>query len=109
MAITLDTGNRSYPVNILYKFIAGRYRPVRVADGPITARYRYIKDASPHRSDSNEYTQHTFARYKKKISLNYPHIVFGGNLCGLQNVFDSSMVNEPSGFEPLKFYYTQIY
>ena len=28
------------PVSILYKFIAGRYRPVRVADGPITARYK---------------------------------------------------------------------
>ena len=27
------------PVSILYKSIAGRYRPVRVADGPITARY----------------------------------------------------------------------
>ena len=57
---------------------------------------------SPHRGDSNEYTQHTFTRYKKKISLHYPYIVFGGNPCGLKN--DSSMVNEPSGFEPLKFY-----
>ena len=35
-----------YPVSILYKSIAGRYRPVRVADGPITARYRFIKNAS---------------------------------------------------------------
>ena len=52
---------------------------------------------SPHRGDSNECTQHTFAIYKKKISLNYPHIVFGGNPCGVKNVFDSSMVNEPSG------------
>ena len=34
------------PVNILYKSIAGHYRPVRVADGPITARYRFIKNAS---------------------------------------------------------------
>ena len=33
-------------VSILYKSIAGRYRPVRVADGPITARYRVIKNAS---------------------------------------------------------------
>ena len=59
---------------------------------------------SPRRNDSNQSTQHTFARQKKKISLNYPYIVFGGNPCGLKNVFDSSMVNEPSGFEPLKFY-----
>ena len=35
-----------YPVSILYKSIAGRYRPVRVADGPITARCRFIKNAS---------------------------------------------------------------
>ena len=35
-----------YPVGILYDSIAGRYRPVRVADGPITARYRFIKNAS---------------------------------------------------------------
>ena len=34
------------PVSILYKSIAGRYRPVRIADGPITARYRFIKNAS---------------------------------------------------------------
>ena len=34
------------PVSILYKSIAGRYRPVRVADGPIMARYRFIKNAS---------------------------------------------------------------
>ena len=33
-------------VSILYKSIAGRYRPVRVADGPMTARYRFIKNAS---------------------------------------------------------------
>ena len=33
----------NYPVSILYKSIAGRYRPVSVADGPITARYRFIK------------------------------------------------------------------
>ena len=34
------------PVSILYKYIAGRFRPVGVADGPITARYRFIKNAS---------------------------------------------------------------
>ena len=36
---------KSFPVSILYKSIAGRYRPVRVADGLITARYRFIKNA----------------------------------------------------------------
>ena len=34
------------PVSILYKSIAGRYRPVRVADGSITARHRFIKNAN---------------------------------------------------------------
>ena len=34
------------PVSILCKSIAGRYRPVRVADGPITARCGFIKNAS---------------------------------------------------------------
>ena len=34
------------PVSIFYKSIAGRNRPVRVADGPITARYNLIKNAS---------------------------------------------------------------
>ena len=34
------------PVSILYKSIADRYRPVSYPDGPITARYRFIKNAS---------------------------------------------------------------
>ena len=34
------------PASILYKSIAGRYRAVRVADGPITARCRFIKNGS---------------------------------------------------------------
>ena len=35
-----------FQVRILYKSIADRYWPVRVADGPITARYRFVKNAS---------------------------------------------------------------
>ena len=47
----LQLGNRPgtvsrYPISILHKSIAGRYRPVRVADGPITTRCRFIKNAS---------------------------------------------------------------
>ena len=34
------------PVSIQRKSIAGRYRPVRLADGPITARCRFIKNTS---------------------------------------------------------------
>ena len=33
------------PASILYKSIAGRYWPVRYPDGPITARYRFLKNA----------------------------------------------------------------
>ena len=35
-----------FPASIIYKSIAGRHRPVRVADGPITARYRFMNNAS---------------------------------------------------------------
>ena len=37
--------NTLVPASILYKSIAGRYRPVSYPDGPITARYRFIKNA----------------------------------------------------------------
>ena len=33
-----------HPVSILHKSIAGRNRPVRVADGPIRGRCRFIKN-----------------------------------------------------------------
>ena len=33
------------PAGIFYKSTAGRYRPVSYPDGPITARYRIIKNA----------------------------------------------------------------
>ena len=35
-----------YPASSLHKSIAGCYPPVRVADGPITARCIFIKNAS---------------------------------------------------------------
>ena len=35
----------TYPASIIYKSTAGRYRPVRYPDGPITARYKFIKNA----------------------------------------------------------------
>ena len=48
----------SNPVSILYKSIAGRYRPVRVADGPIRARYRFIKQfpETEERADNSNKT-----------------------------------------------------
>ena len=36
----------TFQLSILHKSLAGRYRPVRVADGPITTRCRFIKNAS---------------------------------------------------------------
>ena len=35
-----------FPVSFLHKSIAGHDRPVRVADGPIMVRYRFIMNAS---------------------------------------------------------------
>ena len=39
--------NRGFaiPASSLYKSTEGRYRPVSYPDGPITARYRFIKNA----------------------------------------------------------------
>ena len=59
---------------------------------------------SPHRGDSNGYTQYTISNIKK-ITLNYPKSAAMG-FCskGLKNKFETAVVNEPSVFEPLKFY-----
>ena len=54
------------PVNILSKSIAGRHRPVRVADGPITARYRFIKNASWVGIKSYVRTTMSFMQEKKE-------------------------------------------
>ena len=45
------------PASILYKSIAGRYRPVSYPDGPITVRYRFIKNA---------YWDSTYAKYSDR-------------------------------------------
>ena len=57
-----------------------------------------------HRGDSNEYTQYTIFNIKKKIARNYPKSEAMGFFKGLKNEFETAMVNEPSLFEPLKFY-----
>ena len=62
---------------------------------------------SPHRGDSNEYTQYTIFNMNKKIILNYPKSAAMGFFSkGLKNEVETAVVNEPSVFEPLKFYYT---
>ena len=50
---------------------------------------------SPHRGDSNEYTQHVIINIKE-------HLIASSQ--GLKNEFETTVVNEPSVFEPLKFY-----
>ena len=60
---------------------------------------------SPHRGDSNECTQYIIFNIKKKITLNYPKSAAMG-FCSkeLKNWFETVIVNEPSVFQPLKFY-----
>ena len=60
---------------------------------------------SPHRGDSKEYTQYISFNILKKISLNYPKsAAIGFFFKGLKDKFETAVVNEPSVFEPLKFY-----
>ena len=54
---------------------------------------------SPHRGDSNENTQYTIFNMNKKNTLNYPKSAAMGFFPR-----DSRMSNEPSVFEPLKFF-----
>ena len=60
---------------------------------------------SPHRGDSNEYKQYTIFNVKKKVTLNYMKSAAMG-FCskGLKNEFETAVMNEPSVFEPSKFY-----
>ena len=59
---------------------------------------------SPHRGDSNEYTQYTTFITKKEIIINYPKAAIGFCYKILKNEFKTAVVNKPSVFEPLKFY-----
>ena len=64
---------------------------------------------SPHRGDSNECIQNTIYQYKKE---NHPILCkicdYGICSTGLKNEFETAVVNEPSVFEPLKFYCSSI-
>ena len=62
---------------------------------------------SPHRGDSNEDTQYTTSQYKKANNPKLSQICNYG-ICtkGPKNEFEPAVVNEPSVFEPLKFYCT---
>ena len=64
---------------------------------------------SPHRGDSNEYTQHTLS-IKRKENVQNTIMSADMSYLGLKNKFEIAVINEPSVFEPLKFYciYPQI-
>ena len=59
---------------------------------------------SPHRGDSNEYTQYTNFNIKRKSDPNYLKYASMGFFPGTKHEFKTAMVNEPSVFEPLKLY-----
>ena len=60
---------------------------------------------SPHRGDSNVHTQYTIFITKKNITPDYSKSAAMGYFSyGLKNEFETAVVNEPSVFEPLKFY-----
>ena len=64
---------------------------------------------SPHRGDSNEYTQYTIFNIKKENHPKLSQICSYGTFSkGLNNEFETAVVNEPSVFEPLKFYCTKF-
>ena len=60
---------------------------------------------SPHRGDSNEFTQYIISKYEKE---NYPKLYKNLQLWdfskGLKKEFETAVVNEPSVFELLKVY-----
>ena len=64
---------------------------------------------SPHQGDSNEYKQYTIFNIQKE---NHPKLsqicIYGIFSKGLKNEFETAVVNEPSVFEPLKFYCNKL-
>ena len=65
---------------------------------------------SPHRGDSNEYTQYTIFSMNKKKQPELSQICSYGPFFPkeLKNEFETAVVNEPSVFEPLNFYCTFV-
>ena len=64
---------------------------------------------SPQRGDSNEYTQCTISQYETENNPKLSQICSYG-ICskGRTNEFEIAMVNEPSMFESLKFYWIML-
>ena len=60
----------------------------------------------PKRGDSNEYTQYTIFNIKKKQNYSKLSQICNYGICsnGPKKEFETAVVNEPSVFEPLKFF-----
>ena len=64
---------------------------------------------SPHRGDSNEFTQYTILNInKKKHPKLFQICSYGLFSKGLETEFETAVVNELSVYEPLKFYCTTV-
>ena len=59
---------------------------------------------SPHRGDSNKYTQYTIFNTNKENHPKLTQICSYEIFKGLKNEFETAVVNEPLVIEPLKFY-----
>ena len=78
---------RGNPVSILFKSIAGRYRPVSYPDGPITTRYGFIKNANWERGWLDEANVSCILRHRGvQLILAYswtrPAILAAGKVVG---------------------------
>ena len=83
-----DLGSKFIPASILYKSTADRYQPVSYPDGPITARCRFIKNASWD-SFGVDPCQKGFAFR----TANWKHKLFPSYVC-LQNHCSLEYINE---------------
>ena len=61
---------------------------------------------SPHRGDSNKYTQYTIFNIKKENHIKLSKSAAMGFSKGLKNEVETTVVNELSVFEPLRYYCT---
>ena len=89
-------------VSILHKSIGGRYRPVRVADGPMTARYRFIKNASLDHTGTR--TRHPLiAIPDAHVDLRWAHMQSSRKRCAPNQIFFSSPSKTFKGFSLFQF------
>ena len=92
------------PLRVYYRARSGGINRDIFSIFPIMKVYCVFSLESPQRGDSNEYTQYTSSEYEKKN----PKLsqICSYRICseGPKNEFEPAMVNEPSVFEPFKFY-----